>query len=47
MNDPHYRANLGDGINRQLPLQVDAYNQVIVENPNERALRRNPPAPHP
>ena len=40
-------ANLGYGINHQLPLPVDPHNQVIVENPGDGDLRRQPPAPRP
>ena len=47
MSDPQNPSNLGDGINRQLPSPVDAHNQVIVENPGDGALRRQPPAPLP
>ena len=47
MNKPHNRDNIGYGINRQLPPLVDAHNQVIMENRDEGALRRQPPAPHP
>nr|XP_004237272.1 uncharacterized protein LOC101266714 [Solanum lycopersicum] len=39
MNDQQNLANLGDGINRQLPPLVDAHNQVIVENLVDGALR--------
>ena len=45
INDPHNPANIDDGIIRQLPLPVDAHNQVIVENPGDGALRRQPSAP--
>ena len=47
MNDPQNPSNLGDGINRKLPPLIDAHNQVIVENPGDCALRRQPPAPRP
>ena len=47
MNEPHNLDNIGDTINRQLPTPVDARNEVIVENPDEGALRRQPPAPRP
>ena len=45
MNEPHNPDNIGDGINFQLPSPVDAHNQVIVENPGDGALRRQPSAP--
>ena len=37
MNDQKNNANLGDGIDRQLPPPVDAYNQVILANPGDGA----------
>lgn len=46
-NNKQNPTNLGNGINRQLPPPVDAHNQVIVENPGDCALRRQPPAPRP
>ena len=47
MNEPHNHDNIGNRINRKLPLPVYAHNKVIVENPEEGALRRQPPAPRP
>ena len=47
MNEQQNPVNLGDGINRELPLLVDAHNQVIMENPSNGSLRRQPYAPRP
>ena len=47
MNEPFNLNNIGDGINRQLPTPVDARNEVIVENPDDGVLRRQPPIPRP
>ena len=44
MNNPHNPTNFRDGINRQLPLSLDAHNQVILENPGDGTLRRQHPA---
>ena len=47
MNDPHNLANVGDEINCQPPPPINDHNQVIVENPGEGAMRRQPPFPRP
>nr|XP_025887498.1 uncharacterized protein LOC112941714 [Solanum lycopersicum] len=43
----HNPDNFGYGINNKLHPPVDAHNQVIVENPDEGALKRQSPAPRP
>ena len=47
INNPKNPANLDDGIKHQHPPLVDALNQVILENPGDDALRRQPPPPLP
>ena len=46
-DNPHNPTNLGDEIDYQLPPPVDAHNRVLVENPGEGYLRRQPPASRP
>ena len=47
MNDQKNLANLGDGINCEHHSLIDAHNKVMVENPVDGALRRQPPIPFP
>ena len=47
INDPHNLANLAYGIKYQHPPLVDSHNLVILENPGDDVLRRQPPAPRP
>ena len=47
MNSPHNLVDLSDEINFQPPPPIDAQNQVIVENPCEGAMMRQPSASHP
>ena len=47
MNIQNNPAYIDDEINRQPPSPVDAHNQVIVENPGEGAIRRQPCALRP
>ncbi|TMW97799.1 hypothetical protein EJD97_004963 [Solanum chilense] len=46
LNDPQNPANFFDGINCHLHPLVKDHNQVIVENPNDGAVRRKPPIPN-
>ena len=45
MNEPDNFYNIGDGIDHQLPVPIYAPNQVIMDNPCDDALMRQPPAP--
>ena len=47
MNIKNNLSYIDDEINPQFSPLVDAHNQVIVENPDEGALKRQSPAPRP